>query len=94
MPALPVIITTKLALLKPAAIKLGIRTYLGGDSDMETLDEIRSLEPLSRVMKSFGVPPPETVIPTPREIISRMGLPVIDEELPKIQEMIRSEFFK
>ena len=57
----------------------------------EPLDLYRKLEPISRVLRALGVPPPEAFIPTPAEILADLGIPTIEEILPAIKEEIRSK---
>ena len=52
------------------------------------MDNLRKLEPISRLLKALGVPPIETVIPSPRELIIKMGLPLLEDKLPGIKNEI------
>jgi len=54
-------------------------------------DLYRKLEPISRVLRALGVPPPEVFIPTPAELLEDLGVPTIEEILPTIKEEIRSK---
>ena len=57
----------------------------------EPLDLYRKLEPVSRVLRALGVPPPEAFIPTPAEILSDLGIPTIEEIVPAIKDEIRGK---
>ena len=57
----------------------------------EPLDLYRKLEPVSRVLRAVGVPPPEAFIPTPAEILSDLGVPALEDILPAIKDEIRSK---
>lgn len=57
----------------------------------EPLDLYRKLEPVSRVLRALGVPPPEAFIPTPAEIMADLGVPLIEDIVPAIKEEIRSK---
>lgn len=57
----------------------------------EPLDLYRKLEPISRVLRALGVPPPEAVIPTPAEVMEDLGIPTIEGIVPAIKEEIRSK---
>lgn len=54
------------------------------------LEKFRNIEPLSRVLRAFGIPPIEAIKPQPVDIFRYLGLPILEEELPKIKE----EFLK
>ena len=58
----------------------------------EKLDLYRKLEPISRVLRALGVPPPEVVIPTPAEVMEDLGIPTIEDMLEPIKDEIRSKF--
>ncbi len=58
----------------------------------EQLDLYRKLEPISRLLRALGVPPPEAFIPTPAEILADLGVPTIEEILPAIKDEIRGKF--
>lgn len=57
----------------------------------EPLDLYRKLEPVSRLLRALGVPPPEAFIPTPAEILCDLGVPTIEEIVPAIKDEIRSK---
>jgi len=57
----------------------------------EPLDLYRKLEPVSRVLRALGIPPPEAFIPTPAEILKDLGVPTIEELLEPITVEIRSK---
>lgn len=57
----------------------------------EPLDLYRKLEPVSRVLRALGVPPPEAVLPTPAEILEDLGVPTLDDIVPSIKDEIRSK---
>lgn len=57
----------------------------------EKYDLYRKLEPVSRVLRAFGLPPPEAFIPTPAEVIKDLGIPTIEEIVPAIKDEIRSK---
>lgn len=57
----------------------------------EPLDLYRKLEPVSRLLRAFGVPPPEAVLPTPAEILEDLGVPTLDDIVPSIKDEIRSK---
>jgi hypothetical protein len=57
----------------------------------EKLDLYRKLEPISRVLRALGLPPPEAFIPTPAEILADLGVPTIEEIMPAIKEEIRGK---
>jgi len=58
----------------------------------EPLDLYRKLEPVSRLLRALGVPPPEAVLPTPAEIMEDLGVPTLEDIVPAIKEEIRSKF--
>jgi len=57
----------------------------------EPLDLYRKLEPVSRVLRALGVPPPEAVLPTPAEIMEDLGVPTLDDIVPAIKNEIRGK---
>lgn len=57
----------------------------------EPQDLYRKLEPISRVLRALGVPPPEAVIPTPAEFLEDVGVPTVDDLLEPIKSDIRSK---
>lgn len=57
----------------------------------EKLDLYRKLEPISRVLRALGVPPPEAFIPTPAEVLGDLGVPTIEDVVPAIKDEIRSK---
>lgn len=57
----------------------------------EPPDLYRKLEPVSRVLRALGVPPPEAFIPTPAEIMEDLGVPTMEEIVPAIKDEIRSK---
>lgn len=57
----------------------------------EPLDLYRKLEPVSRLLRAFGVPPIEEIIPTPAEILTDLGVPTIEDIIPTIKDDIRSK---
>lgn len=57
----------------------------------ERLDLYRKLEPISRVLRALGVPPPEAVLPTPAELFEDLGVPTIEDLLEPIKGEIRSK---
>jgi len=57
----------------------------------EKLDLYRKLEPVSRLLRALGVPPPEAFIPTPAEIMADLGVPLIEDIVPAIKDEIRSK---
>jgi hypothetical protein len=44
----------------------------------EPHDLYRKLEPISRVLRALGVPPPESLIPTPADVLKALGVPSTD----------------
>lgn len=62
--------------------------------DEKRYDEFRKLEPISRLLRALGVPPPEALIPTPRELARDLGVPLLEDELPKIKEKIHTGIVK
>jgi len=54
-------------------------------------DLYRKLEPISRVLRALGVPPPESLIPTPAEILADLGVPLIEDIVPAIKDEIRGK---
>lgn len=58
----------------------------------EKLDLYRKLEPISRVLRALGVPPPEAVLPTPAELLEDLGVPTVEDLLEPIKGEIRSKF--
>ena len=54
-------------------------------------DLYRKLEPISRVFRALGVPPPEAFIPTPAEILADLGVPLIEDIVPAIKDEIRGK---
>lgn len=57
----------------------------------EKPDLYRKLEPVSRVLRALGVPPPEAILPTPAEILADLGVPTIEEIVPAIKDEIRGK---
>jgi hypothetical protein len=57
----------------------------------EQLDLYRKLEPLSRILRALGVPPPEAVLPTPAEILVELGVPTLEDLVAPIKEEIQSK---
>lgn len=57
----------------------------------EKYDLYRKIEPVSRVLRALGVPPPEAFIPTPAELLTDLGVPTMEEILPAIKEEIRDK---
>jgi len=57
----------------------------------ERLDLYRKIEPLSRVLRAFGVPPLEAVLPTPAELLKDLGVPTPEDLLVPIKDEIRSK---
>ena len=57
----------------------------------EKFDLYRKLEPVSRVLRALGLPPPEAFIPTPAEILTDLGVPTIEEIVPAIKDEIRGK---
>jgi len=57
----------------------------------EPHDLYRKLEPVSRLLRALGIPPPEAFIPTPAEILADIGVPTIEEIVPAIKDEIRSK---
>jgi len=57
----------------------------------EKLDLYRKLEPVSRLLRALGLPPPEAFIPTPAEIMEDLGVPLIEDIVPTIKDEIRSK---
>jgi len=55
------------------------------------MDLYRKIEPVSRVLRAFGLPPLETVLITPREIMDDLGIPKLEDVLPKIKDDIRAK---
>jgi len=56
----------------------------------EDLDKYRKLEPISRVLRALGIPPPEAVIPTPKEIMEELGIRTPEELLIPVKNEIKS----
>ncbi len=57
----------------------------------EPRDLYRKLEPISRVLRALGVPPPEAVIPTPAEFLEDVGVPTVEDLIEPIKAEIRSK---
>lgn len=57
----------------------------------EPHDLYRKLEPVSRVLRAIGVPPPEAVLPTPAELLDDLGVPTIEGLLEPIKDDIRGK---
>jgi len=57
----------------------------------EPHDLYRKIEPVSRVLRALGVPPIETVLPTPAELLSDLGIPTIEDLLEPIKGEIRGK---
>ncbi len=57
----------------------------------EPRDLYRKIEPISRVLRAIGVPPPEAVLPTPAELLADVGIPTIEDLLEPIKADIRSK---
>ncbi len=57
----------------------------------EPRDLYRKLEPISRVLRALGVPPPEAVIPTPAEFLEYVGVPTVEDLIEPIKAEIRSK---
>lgn len=57
----------------------------------EPQDLYRKLEPISRVLRAIGVPPPEAVLPTPAEFLEDVGVPTVEDLIVPIKSEIRSK---
>lgn len=57
----------------------------------ENMDEIRKLELISRVLRALAIPPPESLIPTPKEIFNELGITTPEELLPPIKQKIKNK---
>lgn len=57
----------------------------------ENMDEFRKLEPISRVLRALAIPPPESLIPTPKEILNELGITTPEEMLPPIKQKIQNK---
>lgn len=57
----------------------------------DQLDLYRKLEPISRVLRALGVPPPEAVLPTPAEFLADVGVPTVEDLLEPIKSEIRGK---
>ena len=58
----------------------------------EPHDLYRKIEPVSRLLRALGVPPLESVLPTPAEVLEDLGVPTIEDLLEPIKGEIRSKF--
>lgn len=58
------------------------------------MDQFRNLEPISKVLRALAIPPPETVIPTPKEILNELGIITLEEMLPPIKQKIQNKVVK
>jgi len=56
----------------------------------EDLDKYRKLEPISRVLRALAIPPPEAVIPTPKEIMEELGIRTPEELLAPVKDEIKT----
>jgi len=56
----------------------------------EDLDKYRKLEPISRVLRALAIPPPEAVIPTPKEIMEELGIRTPEQLLAPVKGKIKS----
>lgn len=63
-------------------------------ADDDKFDNIRKLEPISRALRALAIPPPETLIPTPKEIMEDIGMKTLEDVLPPIKEKIRDKLFR
>ena len=57
----------------------------------ENMDDFRKLEPVSRVLRALAIPPPESLIPTPKEIFNELGITTPEEMLPPIKQKIQKK---
>lgn len=55
----------------------------------EDLDKYRKLEPISRALRALAIPPPEAVIPTPKEIMDELGIQTPEQLLAPIKDDIK-----
>ena len=55
------------------------------------MDEMRKLEPISRILRALAIPPPESLIPTPKEILNELGITTLEELLPPIKQKIQNK---
>lgn len=58
----------------------------------EKLDLYRKIEPVSRLLRALGVPPLESVLPTPAEVMEDLGIPTIEDLFEPIKGEIRNKF--
>lgn len=56
----------------------------------EDLDKYRKLEPVSRVLRALAIPPPEAVIPTPKEVMEELGIRTPEELLVPLKNEIKT----
>ena len=56
----------------------------------EDLDKYRKLEPISRVLRALAIPPPEAIIPTPKEIMEELGIRTPEELLAPVKNEIKT----
>ena len=56
----------------------------------EDLDKYRKLEPISRVLRALAIPPPEAVIPTPKEVMEELGIRTPEELLAPVKNEIKT----
>lgn len=56
----------------------------------EDPDKYRKLEPISRVLRALAIPPPEAVIPTPKEIMEELGIRTPEELLAPVKDEIKT----
>ena len=57
---------------------------------IEDLDKYRKLEPISRVLRALAIPPPEAVIPTPKEVMEELGIRTPEELLAPVKNEIKT----
>lgn len=63
-------------------------------ADDKKFDNIRKLELWSRVLRALALPPPEALIPTPKEVMEDLGMKTLEDVLPPIKEKIRDTLFR
>ena len=67
---------------------------MGNEVMAVDMEFYRKLEPISRVLRALAIPPPEELIPTPREIAKDLGIKTLEDILPPIKQRIRARVVK
>ena len=60
----------------------------------ENHDKYRKLEPISRLLRAFAIPPPESIIPTPKEIMEELGIRTPEEFMSSVKDNIKADIVR